>query len=311
MNRRAFLMLAAALTAAPLIRAGAAPTATPMPAPIGTGQALGTVTSIRLAHPQAEAIAARAAAEIRRLDEIFSLYRADSALAILNRDGRLPVPPFELLDCLAIAGAVHAASGGAFDPTVQPLWQLWAEAASRGTIPDAQALAETRARTGWDGVAITPEAITLRPGMALTLNGIAQGYLADRVAALLRAEGLSDLFIDTGEFHALGDAPDGAAGAGWPVTLVSGEKLALRDRGLATSAPKGTTFDAAGRLGHILDPRAGGPVPLPWASVSISAGSAALADALATAACLAPDRAAMDAMLAPFPDARIEAAAER
>ena len=54
-------------------------------------------------------------AEIDRLESILSLYRADSALSKLNRTGRLDNPPFELLDCLSQAGAVHRASGGAFD----------------------------------------------------------------------------------------------------------------------------------------------------------------------------------------------------
>ncbi len=52
--------------------------------------------------------------------------------------------------------------------------------------------------------------------MALTLNGIGQGYVADRVAALLEAEGLTDILIDTGEFRALGGSPEGGE---WPVRL--------------------------------------------------------------------------------------------
>ncbi len=41
---------------------------------------------------------------------------------------------------------------------------------------------------------------------------------ADRVAALLEAEGLTDILIDTGEHRALGQMP---GGGGWPVTLAS------------------------------------------------------------------------------------------
>src|SRR5690606_25295461 len=93
-----------------------------------TGQALGARASIRLDHPDGAAIAARVMAEIGRLEDILSLYRPGSALSRLNREGRLAAPPFELLECLSLAGAVHRASGGRFDPTVQPLWALWAEA---------------------------------------------------------------------------------------------------------------------------------------------------------------------------------------
>ena len=81
-----------------------------------TGQALGARASIRLDHPDGEAIAARVMAEIDRLEDILSLYRPESALCRLNRDGYLATPPFELLECLSLAGAVHRASGGRFDP---------------------------------------------------------------------------------------------------------------------------------------------------------------------------------------------------
>lgn len=266
---------------------------------------MGTRASIRLDHPDSAAIAGRVQAEIDRLESIFSLFRADSALSRLNRDGALTAPPFELLDCLTIAGAVHRASGGLFDPTVQPLWALWAESMTQGHQPDDAQIAAALARTGWPDVTLTPGQITLRPGMALTLNGIAQGYVADRVAALLEGEGLSQILIDTGEFRALGGQPDGAD---WPVKLVSGGQIGLRQRALATSSPVGTSFDQDGRFGHILDPRTGRPGGRGiWQSVSVTAPSAALADALSTAACLTPEPQQVHDLLAQFPDARFEA----
>ncbi|MCD2183724.1 FAD:protein FMN transferase [Rhizobium sp. GN54] len=272
-----------------------------------TGQALGARASIRLDHPDGEAIAARVMAEIDRLEDILSLYRPDSALSRLNREGNLSAPPFELLECLSLAGAVHRASGGRFDPTVQPLWALWAQSAADGRRPDAAAIEEVRRRTGWDKVELDTAAIVLRPGMALTLNGIGQGYVADRVATLLESEGLTDILIDTGEFRALGGRPESNPGEGWPVRLETGERLVLRQRALATSAPLGTTFDQSGKDGHILDPATGMPGPSRWRAVSISAPSAAIADALATAACLMPDAGSISAMIERFEEARLEA----
>lgn len=299
-TRRRLIAISAAMALLPAAARAASGTAR-----LWTGQALGARASIRFDHPDGAAIAARVMAEIDRLEDILSLYRPESALARLNREGHLAAPPFELLDCLSLAGAVHRASGGRFDPTVQPLWALWAEAAARRGRPDEKAVGEARAITGWDKVELDAAAITLRPGMALTLNGIGQGYVADRVAALLEAEGLADILIDTGELRALGGKPDGGE---WPVRLETGERLALRQRALATSAPLGTTFDQAGQDGHILDPATGRPAPAQWRAVSISAPSAAIADALATAACLMPDRAAIRAMTGHFAGARLEAA---
>lgn len=301
-NRRRMLAISAAFALLPAARAAAFAG----PSHVWTGQAMGARASIRIEHPDAEVIAARVLAEIDRLENILSLYRADSALSRLNREGHLAAPPFELLQCLSLAGAVNRASGGRFDPTIQPLWALWAQAAMAGTRPDAKAVAAARGRTGWDRVTLDAGAITLQPGMALTLNGIGQGYVADRVAALLEGEGLSDILVDTGEFRALGGRPDGAD---WPIRLEGGGDIGLRQRALATSAPLGTTFDPAGRDGHILDPLTGKPTVAPWRTISISAHSAAIADALTTAACLLAEPAAIEVMLGNFKDARLEACA--
>ncbi|WP_103173566.1 FAD:protein FMN transferase [Paracoccus sp. SY] len=295
LTRRRFLTITAIAACLPGALAAA-------PARHWTGQALGARASIRLDHPDAPTITARCLAEIDRLENILSLYRADSALSQLNRTGRLDNPPFELLDCLSQAGAVHRASGGAFDVTLQPLWALWAEAAVQGRRPTSAERDAALERGGWDGVRMSPQAITLRPGMALTLNGIGQGYVADRVAALLESQGLTDILIDTGEMRALGQRS-------WPVRTTKGGSLPLSARALATSAPLGTCFDAGGRDGHILDPRTGGPVASPWGAITISAPSAALADALSTAACLTRDRDALDGLMAAFPAARLEEAA--
>lgn len=299
LTRRRLIAISAALAILP-----AATRAASGNTRLWTGQALGARASIRLDHPDAEAITARVMAEIDRLEDILSLYRPESALVRINREGHLAAPPFELLECLSLAGAVHRASAGRFDPTVQPLWALWAEAAAGGGRPDAKAVGEARAKTGWNKVELDAAAISMQPGMALTLNGIGQGYVADRVAVLLEAEGLTEILIDTGELRALGGQPEGGD---WPVRLETGEHLTLRQRALATSAPLGTTFDHAGRDGHILDPATGMPAPAIWRAVSVSAPSAAIADALATASCLMPDSAAILAMIKTFEGARLEA----
>lgn len=294
LTRRRFMTITATALALGATRAGATPRQ------VWAGQALGARASIRLDHPDAAAIAARAANEISRLSKIFSLYEPTSQLVQLNQTGRLDGPAPELLECLTLAGAVHDASGGLFDPTIQPLWALWAERASMGLQPTAAELAEARGRGGWSDLRLDAAAIMLRPGMSLTLNGIAQGYIADRIAVLLSAEGLTNILIDTGEHRALGQMPEGRP---WHVTLAQGGSVPLRDRALATSAPLGTVFDAEGRFGHILHPATGAPATVRWSGISISAPRAGLADALSTAACLAADRRAIDAILAAFPEA--------
>lgn len=307
LNRRRFLTIAATLAGAAAGGVLAARRAGAAPLYRWEGVAMGTSAAITLAHPEAARIVARAVAEIARLEAVFSLYRADSALSRLNGAGTLASPPFELLECLGLCGGVHAATGGLFDPTVQPLWRLYADSYGAGVAPDAAAVAQARALVGWQGLRYGAGGVSFaRPGMALTLNGVAQGYIADRIAALLAAEGLSDILVDTGEFRALGGHPGGGA---WPIALdVEGtllpDAVALRDTALASSAPLGTVFDAGATLGHIVNPLTGVPARAGWRLVSVTAPSAGLADALSSAFCLM-DRAGIDAALARFPTARL------
>ncbi len=261
-----------------------------------SGTGLGAALSLRLigGTPRQTARAfAHVEREIARIEAMASLHR-DSSLTRLNRDGHLTHPAPDLAALLGLAGRVHAATGGAFDPTVQPLYL----ALAAGQPPD-------RSLIGWDRVQVGAQEIRLDRGQALTLNGIAQGWAADRIAQVLREAGFANALIDMGEVQALGTRDDGGPWRG-AVETPEGKTLAevsLTDRALATSSPYGTRIGAAG-LPHILGPQGQAPV---WNTVSVSAPSAALADALSTAFCLMT-RAQIDRALQDFPAARLEAA---
>ncbi len=314
--RRRFLAIAASASAvaagsiaAPAFQALASP---PAIRRIWRGVALGAHASITLSGPDAgrlEVLTNLLEAEIARLENLFSIYRPASAVSQLNRNGFLPAPPPELLRLMSLATAVHEATGGAFDPTIQPLWQLHAAARSG---PDAEpvpanAVREARTRTGWQHVAFSSDRIRFtRRGMALTFNGIAQGFVADRVADLLRRNGFTNVLVDMGEISALGHRrttePWHVGIAGVDGTVVG--TVDLSDRALATSAPALTTAATGTQPGHIIDPRSGQPGGR-WNLVSVSDRHAAVADALSTAFCLLDHR-EMTSTLAHFPTARIE-----
>lgn len=240
----------------------------------------------------ARAFFAEAARSLRGIERQFSLFTG-SELRRLNAMGRLAHPSDDLLAVLHLSGQVHDATRGIFDPTVQPLWQ------ARRLGQDETAAA---ALVGWRHVRIDPAEIRLmRPGMALTLNGIAQGFAADRLAQVAARHGLDQVLIDAGEARAIGPAPWSARIAAPDGTII--RELALQDRALATSAAFGTRIGPAGNRAHIIGPAGQGPF---WSVVSISANSAALADALSTAGVLMT-RPAIETALAAFPQVRIEA----
>jgi thiamine biosynthesis lipoprotein len=305
LGRRRFLKIAAsacgALVAGLPVNAGAVAVTQ------WRGVALGARASITLRHRDAERIISACRAEIDRLEDIFSLYRTGSALSRLNATGCLANPPFEMLELLGLCRAIHAATSGLFDPTIQPLWAVYAESYAHGAAPNAAAIDAALSSVGWNGLRVTANSVEFaHERMALTLNGIAQGYIADRVANLLRVEGLTEVLVNTGEFHALGGHPDGG---GWPIMLDDGlerpaGQLDLREMAMASSAPLGTIFDREGRVGHILHPVTGFPAASRWRLVSVVARTAALADGLTTAMCLM-SREEIDQALGNFPNARL------
>ena len=262
------------------------------------GRALGAPATLILHHPDratAERLLTACAAEVARLERILSLYRADSALSELNHTGALAAPPPELVAILEDCQHHHTITAGAFDPTVQPLWMLYATHFSDGgdpAGPTAAALAEARALVGLDAVRISRDRIAFtRPGMALTLNGIGQGWITDRIVELLREAGITSSMVDMGEIRALGDAE----GHPWQVGIEgTNTVLELTDRAVATSAPQGFAFDPERRFTHIIDPRTGA-TPRRYGRVTVTAPTATEADALSTGFALT-DREAIPAL---------------
>ena len=139
----------------------------------------------------------------------------------------------------------------------------------------------------WRQVVISPDRIRLRgKGTQITLNGIAQGYAADRATAALAARGVAHALIDAGEIGTIGGKPGGepwSVGVQHPRHEDAYLSLArLNGRCLATSGDYATTFSGDFRFNHLFDPRTGRS-PTEFASVSIAATSGIMADALSTA----------------------------
>ena len=284
MKRRTFLQLGLG-TAAGL--AQARPAQSHLPWQSRTLNAMGTTLVFRLAHAD-RAVAERAldaaVAEIRHIEDQMSLFRPDSAISQLNRSGRLERPHPDLLDILRIAAQVSRRSQGAFDVSVQPLWNAFASAQQQGRLPTAPEIAAARRLVNWQQVHTSQQAVRLgQSGMGITLNGIAQGYAADKVKATLQRAGIAHALIDAGEYASLGQpehAGDwmlGLADPRQPQRLIA--RIALQGRCLATSADDQCSFSPDWRHHHILDPHTGHSPP-DLAAVSVLAPSAVLADAL-------------------------------
>lgn len=254
-----------------------------------TSRAFGTEVSLTLLHPTrdtAEEALDAALAEVERVDRLMSLYRPDSQIRRLNQAGQLDDADPLLLEILQKSLDISKRSDGAFDITVQPLWELYAAAKKQGALPDAPAIQSAKAKVDWKRIQIADRKIAFTaPGMAITLNGIAQGYAADRVLSVLRQHGIERALVNTGEIGALGRRADDqpwTVGIQHPRQPDAYAALAkLEDRCLATSGDYATTFTDDLAYNHIFDP-ATGKSPDVFSSVTVVSPSGAEADALAT-----------------------------
>jgi thiamine biosynthesis lipoprotein len=311
LTRRRALRVTAAMAGLPLMIAAVRATAPKAQFHTWQGDVLGAWSELALWHNDAR-FARRAILlvqrEIARFDRIFSLYRPDSEISQLNAAGKLIKPSPELRAVIEASQRLGVLSAGAFDISVQPLWRLheahfWSRTEVQANIA-ARAHDLACALVDFRQIDCSAAAIGFaRPGMAITLNGIAQGYVTDAIADLLRNEGFETAVADLGELRALGRHPEGRP---WKLGIRGGMApdgegriVELEDMALAVSGGYGTTFEPSGNFHHIFDPRTGASAKS-LVDVAVISPSATTADGLATAICVAGEKLA-PMLLAAYP----------
>lgn len=255
--------------------------------------AMSTLVSVTAIHESAalgEDTTGRAFDEMDRLIAIFSRYDAASALSVLNTEGRLEGPPPELALVISAALSYHRLSDGAFDPTVAPLVDLF-HACFTSPVPrepTAAEIAEARDLLGAGAITASRRRVRLtRLGTALTLDGIAKGFIVDRMARTLERAGINRYLVEAG-----GDIRTGGMkedGLPWAVAVRDPESagrlpgtIHLSGAAIATSGCYERYYDPERRFHHIVD-AARGASPHACTSASVVAPTATAADALATA----------------------------
>ena len=240
------------------------------------GFAMGADASVKLyaaGEKEAASLTKKCLAEILRLEKIFSLYEPDSAICKLNREGKLNNPPPEFVSLMQQAKNFSEITHGAFDVSVQPLWE-------------SKDFAQAKRLVDYKKIKVSDEQISFaNPGMAITLNGIAQGYITDKVTELLRKNGVEKVLVNMGEMRALGQHADGKK---WQVGIQNPQQseeiikaIEVDNMAIATSGNYGA------RKNHLFDP-ATGKIVANYQSVSVIAKTATEADALSTAFYIMP-----------------------
>ncbi|HRE25875.1 MAG TPA: FAD:protein FMN transferase [Anaerolineales bacterium] len=260
---------------------------------------MGTVVNFAVTgsdRAQAEAGLAAALGEMERLIALFDHRRAESALGRLNAVGELLNPASDLVEVLRHAvelsartrgeareqlRGLGARTRGAFDVSVKPVLDAY-----QAGIADVSGL---RGLVDYRQIGVSEGAIRLnRPGMALTLDGLAKGRVVDGAVDALRDHGFAHVFVEAG-----GDLRASSADRGsnpWQVGIQApradagslAHRFSVIDGSVATSGDYLNAFTADRSLHHVLDPRTLRS-PEALASATTLASTAMAADALSTA----------------------------
>lgn len=245
------------------------------------------------------------------VDVMLNLWWPTSIISQVNAWSRTDTV-FEFVDTAMVWSVVfdrsrelYRESDGAFDPTVQPLVELWGFGLANRTEVTQQAVDSVMRHVGFDWgridmneiyenrIYLRTEILKRDPGCGLDFNSIAQGYTVDLVADLLLHHNISNFMVEIGgevKCHGLNSADKP-----WRIAIdkpvedwTDGRQLEaiveLNNAALCTSGSYRKFYmDGDIRRSHTIDPRTGYPVDHGLLSVTIRAADASTADGLATA----------------------------
>ena len=255
-----------------------------------TRLAMGSFFAITAFHPsqdEAETAIGLAFDEVDRLSRLLSRHDGATPLAHLNRTGTLTSAPPELVAVVNASRHYHRLTNGAFDVTVQPVVDLFKERFAAGHRPTEGEISDLLPRVGSEHLRVAGNTISFaRPRMGITLDGIAPGYIVDRVSTLLSRLGVKNHLINcSGDIRTSGVAEKGAP---WTVAIQDPnhqqaypDVVTMANGAISTSGSYEIYYDQERTFHHIVSPRSGHS-PTLATSVTTTASTVMAADALAT-----------------------------
>jgi thiamine biosynthesis lipoprotein len=227
--------------------------------------------------------------EADRLVALLSRFDCSTPVSELNRAGRLADVPPEVGAVVESSLHYHRLTGGVFDITVQPVVDFYRRMADRGQLrePTESELAGLLARVGAEKLRRGPDGMAFAaPGMGITLDGIACGYIVDRASELLNRQGIRNHLVNaSGDIRLRGLGENGKP---WAVAIQDPwkrgqypDRVHVTDGAISTSGDYEIYYDQEKMFHHIVDPRSGRS-PDVATSASVRAATCMEADALAT-----------------------------
>ncbi|MGN0150666.1 MAG: FAD:protein FMN transferase [Clostridia bacterium] len=249
--------------------------------------AMDTVMDLKIYSENDESLS-KAKAEIRRIDALFDRGNENSDIYRINKNKSADVSA-ETADVIRAALLISERTGGAFDITVAPVMDLWGFYGNEFNVPSDDELQSTLDGVGYEKIQLDGTNISIPENTGIDLGGIGKGYTSDRVADLLKNNGVESAIISLGgNVHAIGKRNDGS---NWTVGITDPHdksqligKLKISDKAVITSGAYQRYFEQNGIMyHHIVDPKSGKSADSGLASVTVIADSGMTADGLSTA----------------------------
>lgn len=253
--------------------------------------AMDTYARIILYGKNAEQAASAAEAEMRRLDKLLSSYEESSEVSALH-NRRTAVVSNDTAKLLTRSLQLRNETDGAFDITLAPLSRLWGFPHGPYRVPDRTEIEAALLQAGMDTIiwdSASRQCTLKKPAVTLDFGGIAKGYAADRMAAIVKEQQIRHALLNLGgNVKAIGDKPDHSP---WRVAIRHPDDkngylgiVSVKDMSVVTSGDYERFFEKdKERYHHILDPKTGAPARSGIRSATIVCRDCATADGLSTA----------------------------
>ncbi|MDN3204327.1 FAD:protein FMN transferase [Algoriphagus sediminis] len=229
--------------------------------------------------------------------EVFNLslstYIPTSEISRFNQNDTLVYEYPFMYPILNRSKEIYEETGGAFDPTVGPLVNIWGFGPGGPEMKDSVDIRKMVNSVGFDKITFDETQLTKSDSaIYLDFSAIAKGYGVDVVAKFLSDKGIQNYLVeiggdlaakgvnDKGELWKLGvNRPNEESSSSDIYNIV-----ALQDKGMATSGNYRNFYvrDSV-MISHTIDPKTGYPVRHGLLSATVIAADCMTADAYATA----------------------------
>lgn len=207
---------------------------------------------------------------LNSIDSSLSIYKSYSLISRFNEASRGVFLDKHLKAVVERSLEIGKDTDGLFDITVQPLVEAWGFGVQHPRkLPDSARIKTLLSYVGTDKIAMRGDSLLKsNPRVCIDVNGIAQGYTADVLAAYLEKNGIRNYLAEIGgEMRLKGRRKPGNKKMAIGIEAPSGDaplpsvirRIITPGRGAVTTSGNYRKYYESGtkKISHLIDPRTG------------------------------------------------------